>query len=70
VADTIASSDAVLYGYAFNVHWLWINNYVSGGYVFSFVIWKDFKCGGYKTVGSTGIVTKTLDETPWKAKYQ
>jgi hypothetical protein len=61
VLDTIASSDAVLYGYAFNGHWYWFNGYVSGSYVFGFVIWKDFKCGGYQTVGYKAILTKNLD---------
>jgi hypothetical protein len=51
VADTIASSEVVLYGYAFNDHWFWYNGYVSADYVFGFVIWKDYKCGGYKTFG-------------------
>jgi hypothetical protein len=69
--DTVASSDAVLYGYAFNSHWIWINNYASSGFVFGFVIWKDYKCGGYQTVGDSLFdVAKGLDMDPFKTSIK
>ena len=46
-------NDAVVYGYAFNKHWLWRNNLqlsglspvpVLGGKEVGLVIWKDYNC--------------------------
>lgn len=49
-----ASNDAVVYGYAFNKHWLWKNNIQFTGLAtpitkpdgksFGLVLWKDYNC--------------------------
>ena len=36
--------DAVLYGYAFNGHWFWLNGFLLSGSYYSFIIWKDYNC--------------------------
>lgn len=48
-------NDVVLYGYAFRDHWMWYNGYIDPsieGFSFSFVIWKDYNCQGFKTIGA------------------
>jgi hypothetical protein len=49
-----AANDAVVYGYAFNNHWLWKNNIPFTGLtpavtkptgkIFGLVLWKDYNC--------------------------
>lgn len=50
-----ASSDTVIYGYAFRDHWLWRNNVIFGdlstgpftyptGKNIGLIIWKDYNC--------------------------
>lgn len=49
-----AANDAVVYGYAFNKHWLWKNNIQftglataitkPSGKIFGLVLWKDYNC--------------------------
>jgi hypothetical protein len=47
----------VVYGYAYNQHWLWYNKYQvtpsaqnpSAYYYFSFIIWKDYNCNFWVT---------------------
>lgn len=34
--------DGIVYGYAFNDHWLWYNNYLNTS--ISIIIWKDYNC--------------------------
>lgn len=64
IKSLYSTYDTVLYGYAFNNHWMWYSNYTSvpgtyitGGYI-SFVIWKDYNCQGWKTVGKNGQGSK------------
>lgn len=47
------SLDAVLYGYAFNNHWMWFNDKIYGGVSYSFVIWKDYNCHTWNTISNT-----------------
>jgi hypothetical protein len=46
-----ASSDAVVYGYAFNGHWMWYNSFTINEFNLNFVIWKDYNCQGWQKVG-------------------
>jgi hypothetical protein len=39
----LAPGDAVVFGYAFNGRWLWIDNF--GASNLSMIIWKDYNCG-------------------------
>lgn len=48
---TIASIDAILYGYAFRNHWMWYNGYIVQGTILDFVIWKDYNCHTWMVVG-------------------
>ena len=42
--------DSVLYGYAFNGHWFWLNGWqLKDGYYVSFIIWKDYNCVNWIT---------------------
>ena len=50
---SISSSDAVLYGYAFRDHWMWYNNYPNGEYILGFVIWKDYNCDRWLSLGDS-----------------
>lgn len=51
ILTTAAYSDAVLYGYAFRSHWVWINGYRNNvGTYLSFVIWKDYNCQVWSTI--------------------
>lgn len=55
---TTAEWDTVLYGYAFNDHWMWYNDYEINGVVLAFVIWKDYNCeNNWKTVGQNGAAS-------------
>lgn len=56
VVMSSALYDTVVYGYAFNNHWMWFNNYQINGNVLAFIIWKDYNCdGNWKTVGVNGV---------------
>jgi hypothetical protein len=44
-------SDTVVYGYAFNEHWMWYNSYEVNGFNLNFVIWKDYNCQNWQKVG-------------------
>jgi hypothetical protein len=49
----MVNSDSVVYGYAFNKHWMWYNGYtMQDGYFVSFIIWKDYNCGSYYAFNS------------------
>lgn len=53
---TLASAvnDVVLYGYAYKGHWLWYNGWTDSSLPsqqFSFVIWKDYNCKAWKSLG-------------------
>ena len=48
---TIASSDTVVYGYAFREHWMWYNGFKLLNNVYSFVIWKDYNCQNWGYIG-------------------
>jgi hypothetical protein len=41
--------------YAFRDHWMWFNGYSYIGRIFSFVIWKDYNCVAWITVGNSVI---------------
>jgi hypothetical protein len=42
--------DSVLYGYAFNDHWFWLNGFRLANKVYiSFIIWKDYNCVTWTT---------------------
>lgn len=45
--------DAVLYGYAFNNHWMWFNDHTYGGVSYSFVVWKDYNCHTWNTISNS-----------------
>lgn len=56
--------DTVLYGYAFNNHWMWYNGIqhpTSPTYIVSIVVWKDYNCQTWKliaySVGETSGLT-------------
>jgi hypothetical protein len=49
--SSLASSDSVVFGYAFNGHWMWYNGYPVNEFNLNFVIWKDYNCQGWQTVG-------------------
>jgi hypothetical protein len=40
--DSLEHCNSVVYGYAFNGHWMWVNGY--GQFDHSFIIWKDYNC--------------------------
>jgi hypothetical protein len=44
--------DVILFGYAFNNHWIWINGYQYSGKTFAFVIWKDYNCKNWNNVSN------------------
>lgn len=52
---TTSADDTVLYGYAFKHQWMWYNDYQVNGVVLAFVIWKDYNCQGWQTVGKNGL---------------
>lgn len=65
VLNTIGN-DAVLYGYAFKNHWLWINGVAIPGEdvsVLSYVIWKDYNCHGWRTILPTEELNSTFTGT-------
>lgn len=54
LSTTSIYNDVVVYGYAYNNHWMWFNNYVDqavSSKAFSFVIWKDYNCASWKNLG-------------------
>lgn len=56
--SAVPYNDVVVYGYAFNNHWMWFNGYQDASIArkyFSFVIWKDYNCQGWKTVAQSGV---------------
>lgn len=54
IVKAAQGSNSILYGYAFRNHWIWINGVVVDGMSqrLSYVIWKDFNCGTWTTVGN------------------
>lgn len=61
-----SNNDAVLYGYAFNGRWFWLNGFqLSNGKFISFVIWKDFNCVQWTTYNPSGgnYPTTSFDST-------
>lgn len=61
--------DAVIYGYAFRNHWLWINGlklytFLENGLIYygSFIIWKDYNCLGWLTINSyvSGVLSNSF----------
>jgi hypothetical protein len=51
------SVDAIFYGYSFNGHWMWFNDYAYQGRYFSFVIWKDYNCKVWNTIDNSMLQT-------------
>jgi hypothetical protein len=49
------TTDAVVVGYAFRDHWMWFNGYSYQGRTFSFIIWKDYNCIAWISVGDSAI---------------
>jgi hypothetical protein len=61
IADLITNTTGdfrnVVYGYAYNQHWLWYNKFKvmqhptnpSSYFYFSFIIWKDYNCHSWVT---------------------
>lgn len=53
-------NDVILYGYTFKNHWMWFNGYSDQAinyYKFSFVIWKDYNCQNWRSIGA-GLTTE------------
>jgi hypothetical protein len=50
--------DSVLYGYAYNNHWMWSNGILlsNGNYV-SIIIWKDYNCYAWRTIVDSSTTT-------------
>lgn len=46
-----STNDAIVFGYAFNKHWLWFNNYLSSN--ISYIIWKDYNCFSWVSIGAS-----------------
>lgn len=68
-----SKSDSVVYGYAFRDHWIWFNNYNDSS--ISYIIWKDYNCYGWQTVGlglkqSSYFSTTSTFVTSFKTKVQ
>ena len=60
-----SNSDAVLYGYAFNDHWLWYNGVkMDDNYYVTFIIWKDYNCVKWYTSSFFLGATNTYSGTP------
>jgi hypothetical protein len=60
--------DSVLYGYAFNRHWFWLNRFqlsLSSGAYLTFVIWKDYNCVQWITInpGDSAYITSSYIST-------
>ena len=54
ISRATSYNDVVLYGYAFRNHWMWFNGYTDPSIsetMFSFVVWKDYNCKDWKTIG-------------------
>jgi hypothetical protein len=51
----VTTLDAVVVGYAFRDHWMWFNGYSYLGRTFSFIIWKDYNCIAWISVGDSAI---------------
>ena len=61
--------DTVLYGYAFRQHWMWYNGYTvagSSGKYYSFVIWKDYNCVAWHSVGDSDFIADSSASAPLK----
>ena len=45
--------DAILYGYAFNNHWMWYNGVPSKNVndLVTLIVWKDYNCKDWKKIG-------------------
>lgn len=57
------SEDSIVYGYAFNGHWFWVNNYKKSQ-IGNFVIWKDYNCHTWMDTASAAspkMVAETLN---------
>lgn len=61
-AGTISN---VVYGYAFNNHWLWHNDYSN---TVSVILWKDYNCDSWTTISYANAKMSTADQTNIKAK--
>jgi hypothetical protein len=63
--------DSIVVGYAFRDHWMWFNGYSYQGRTFSFIIWKDYNCVAWISVGDSAIggspVMGIIDTIVWTA---
>lgn len=63
-----AEYDAIVYGYAFNNHWMWYNGISlpdSGtSKTASLMVWKDYNCQNWKVIGrdETGSSTFSMNQ--------
>lgn len=48
-SQAIDKAQSVVYGYAYNEHWLWYNYYTINT---SVIIWKDYNCGSWASLSS------------------
>lgn len=62
---TNTAEDAVVYGYAFNNHWIWLNNYKDTKV--NYVIWKDYNCHTWVSLDSTLAIVGDMDNTVYQA---
>lgn len=58
------SIDAVVYGYAFKNHWMWLNSYSYEGNYYSFVLWKDYHCKTWNTISDSMRQTSFATSMP------
>lgn len=62
IAHNYPFFEVVLYGYAFRDHWMWINAVMipSGDRALAYIIWKDYNCHTWKTVGEAKASSSTF----------
>lgn len=61
-SDNVSHINSVVYGFAHNNHWMWVNGY--GPYDHSFVLWKDYNCYTWVSLESatpTPMQTSTME---------
>ena len=67
IVKSLVTFDTILYGYAFNNHWMWINgiaipNSMAGDSV-TYLIWKDYNCQNWASLTNLTIAGTTLTNT-------
>ena len=67
IVKSLVTFDTILYGYAFNNHWMWINGIAipnsMGGDTVTYLIWKDYNSQNWASLTNLTIAATTLTNT-------